>query len=90
LNGVAVTNIDPAVTTGSLSTATFNSDLAAAIGASHLLAHAAVLFTPSGGTLAGHTFLIADTVGMAGYQANHDLVADVTGAKGPLTTGNFV
>jgi hypothetical protein len=90
LNGAAVTEIDAGVTVGSLSTATFNSNLAAAIGASHLLAHSAVLFTPNAGTLAGHTFLIADTVGLAGYHAGQDLVADVTGAKGTLSTGNFI
>jgi hypothetical protein len=90
LSGSAVNAIDPAVTTGSLSTATFDSDLAAAIGASQLLQNSAVLFTPNAGTLAGHTFLIADTAGAAGYQAGQDLVVDVTGAKGTLSTGNFV
>jgi hypothetical protein len=90
LNGSAVTLIDPAVTTGSLSTATFNADLAAAVGASHLAADAAVLFTPSAGTLAGHTFLVVDENAVAGYQAGSDLVFNVTGAKGTLTIGNFV
>jgi hypothetical protein len=90
LNGAAVTKIDPAVTVGSLSTATFNTDLAAAIGVAQLPADSAVLFAPSAGTLAGHTFLVADTKGVAGYHAGTDLVFDVTGAKGTLATGNFI
>jgi hypothetical protein len=90
LNGAAVTAIDLVVTAGSLSTATFNTDLAAVLGPAHLKADSAVLFTASAGTLAGHTFLVEDTNGVAGYQAGHDLVFDVTGAKGKLSTTNFV
>ena len=82
--------IDPAVHAGSLSTATFDSDLTAAIGASHLSADAAILFSPSAGTLAGNTFLIADENGVAGYQAGKDFVFNVTGAKGTLTAGHFI
>ena len=85
-----MTTIDKAVTVGSLSTATFDSNLAALLGPAHLGADAAVLLTPSAGTLAGHTFLVEDTNGIAGYQAGKDLVFDVTGAKGTLSTGNFI
>jgi hypothetical protein len=90
LGGSPVALIDPAVHAGSLSTATFDSDLTAAIGASHLSADAAILFSPSAGTLAGNTFLIADENGVAGYQAGKDFVFNVTGAKGTLTAGNFI
>jgi peptidase M10/serralysin-like protein len=86
----AVTGIDTAVTTGALSSGSFDTNLAAAIGAGQLAAHHAVLFTADSGTLAGHTFLIVDENGTAGYQANGDIVIDVTGAVGTLTTGDFI
>jgi hypothetical protein len=85
-----ITGIDAAVTSGALSTATFNSDLAAAITAGKLGAHHAVEFTASSGTLAGQTFLIADLNGTAGYQANADLVVHLTGATGTLATTTFI
>jgi hypothetical protein len=81
--------IDAAVTSGALSTASFDADLAAAIGAGQLGVHHAVLFTPDSGSLSGQTFLIVDTNGTAGYQAGADLVIDVTGAIGTLTVGSF-
>ena len=65
---------DPWVTTGTLSTASFNSDLGAAIGADQLGIGNAVRFTADAGSLAGQTFLIADANGVAGYQANADYV----------------
>jgi Ca2+-binding RTX toxin-like protein len=72
--------VNPAVTSGTLSTTHFDANLAAAIGAGQLLAHDAVLFTPSAGNLAGHTFLIVDENGTAGYQAGADLVVELTNA----------
>ena len=78
-----ITGIDAAVTTGALSTATFNSDLVAAL-SGKLAAQHAVEFTASSGTLAGQTFLIADLNATAGYQANLDLVIHLTGATGTL------
>jgi Ca2+-binding RTX toxin-like protein len=86
----AVTGVDAAVTTGALSTATFDGDLASDIGAGQLAGHHAVLFTADSGTLAGHTFLIVDENGTAGYQAFGDLVIDVTGYTGTLTTSDFI
>jgi Ca2+-binding RTX toxin-like protein len=86
----AVAGIDTAVTTGALSTATFDTNLAADIGAGQLAAHHAVLFTADSGTLAGHTFLIVDENGTVGYQAGADLVIEVTGAAGTLTTSDFI
>lgn len=80
-NGLIVPGaINPAVTSGTLASAHFDTDLAAAVGASQLLAHDAVLFTPSAGNLAGHTFLIVDENGTAGYQAGADLVIELTNA----------
>ncbi len=68
------TAINAAVTSGTLSTASFDADLAAAIAAGQLGAGHAVLFTPSAGSLAGQTFLIVDHNGVAGYQAGQDFV----------------
>jgi hypothetical protein len=91
----AIGAIDADVTTGNLSTATFDSDLAAAIGSGQLAAHHAVFFTPSGGDLwagpsGGANFLIVDVNGTAGYQAGQDLVIEMIGATGTPTTANFI
>jgi Ca2+-binding RTX toxin-like protein len=69
-----VTGIDPAVTTGSLNAGHMDANLGSAIDAAHLAAGHAVLFTPSAGYLAGHTFLVVDANGTAGYQAGQDYV----------------
>jgi Ca2+-binding RTX toxin-like protein len=81
--------IDAAITTGALSTASFDGDLGTWVNNLTLAAHHAVLFTPDSGTLSGHTFLIVDLNGAAGYQSAGDLVIDVTGYAGTLTTGSF-
>lgn len=73
-----VTGINTALTSGALSKATFDSDLAAAVGSAHLSASHAVLFTPATGDQAGKTFLVVDANGTAGYQTNADLVIDVS------------
>ena len=74
LHGDQITDVDAKVAHGSLSNATFDSDLAAAVNPAHLLAHHAVLFTPDAGSHAGQTFLIVDANGHAGYQAGADYV----------------
>ncbi len=81
--------IDAAITTGSLSTASFDTDLASDL-SGNLAAHHAVLFTADAGTLSGHTFLVVDANGTAGYQSGGDYVIDVTGYSGTLTTGSFI
>ncbi|HSZ74839.1 MAG TPA: bluetail domain-containing putative surface protein, partial [Rhizomicrobium sp.] len=81
-------HLDTAVTSGSLSTATFNSDLHTDL-AGHLAKGDAILFTASAGTLSGHTFLVVDANGSAGYQANADFVVDVTGHTGTFTLSDF-
>jgi len=86
----AVTGIDTAVTTGALNQASFDADLAAAIGSGQLAAGHAVEFTADSGDESGHTFLIIDGNGAAGYQAGSDLVIElVTPANAP-TTANFI
>jgi Ca2+-binding RTX toxin-like protein len=84
--------IDATVTAGKQTSATFDADLSHALGASQLHAHDAVLFTPTLGNLAGHTFLVIDENGVAGYQAGQDLVIDITGATNlsHLGVGNFI
>jgi Ca2+-binding RTX toxin-like protein len=88
---LVVKAIDPAVATGSLSTATFDADLAAALTSAKLHAGDAVLFTASAGSLAGHTFLVVDVNGVAGYQAEQDAVIQLQGAVNlsSLSTANF-
>jgi Ca2+-binding RTX toxin-like protein len=86
---VGISAIDPTVTTGALSSKHFDTSLANAVGSSQLLAHDAVLFEPTTGYMHGHTFLIVDANGEAGYQAGADYVIDVTGMTGTLTTSSL-
>ena len=72
--------IDAAVTSGTLTSANFDTNLAHALGASQLHAGDAVLFTPNAGNQVGHTFLVIDENGTAGYQAGQDLVIELTSA----------
>jgi Ca2+-binding RTX toxin-like protein len=89
---VTVTGINTEVSSGHLSTGNFDANLASAIGAGQLAAGHAVLFTPTLGGLAGHTFLIIDANGVAGYQAGQDYVIELVGATNlsHLVTGDFV
>jgi hypothetical protein len=90
-----VSAVDAAVS-GSLSTASFDSDLAAVLGNGHLHEldqHHAVLFTANAGTLNGHVFLIVGTANAAtGYTAGNDYVFDVTQGSnlGALATTDFI
>jgi hypothetical protein len=88
--GFIPTAIDTAVTVGSLSTGTFDADLASVIDSTKLHLGNAVLFTASAGTLSGRKFLIVDANGAAGYQAGADYVFDVTGSSGTLGTSDFI
>ncbi len=84
--------IDATVTTGTLNSGgAFNATLSAAIGPAQLAANHAVVFTPDAGKLAGHTFLIVDANGTAGYQAGNDYVIELLNAHGlaNLSTDNF-
>ena len=91
----AVTGIDAAISAGTLNggnAGQFNSDLAAAVDAAHLAAGHAVLFTPDSGSLAGDVFLVVDQNGIAGYQANQDLVIEISGSANiaSLAVHNFM
>lgn len=90
----AVTGVDAEVMGGTLTdlhASKFNHQLADAVDAAHLAADHAVLFAPDAGTLAGHVFLVIDQNGIAGYQANQDLVIDVTNSINiaAFNIGNF-
>ena len=84
-----ITGIDTTVAGGTLSSASFNTDLTTAM-SGHLAAHHAILFKPTAGTLSGFTFLVVDLDGIAGYKANSDLVIKLSASSGTLTTGSFV
>ncbi|HEY2070773.1 MAG TPA: calcium-binding protein [Rhizomicrobium sp.] len=87
-----ITGVNTAVSGGTLSAATFDSDLAAAIGSGQLATHHAVLFTANAGSYAGDTFLIIDANNVAGYQAGQDFVIrlDQGAHLTSLTTANFI
>ncbi len=78
ISALSPRHIDAEVTSGSINASHFDAKLAAAIGATQLHAGDAVLFTPTVGYLTGHTLLIVDHNGAAGYQAGADYVVDVT------------
>ncbi len=90
LNGTLgdVTHIDAAINSGTLNSASFDTDLANAVGS--LQGHHALLFTASAGDLASHTFLVIDEDGTAGYSGGSDIVIDVTGFTGTLTLDSFL
>ncbi|MBY0285435.1 MAG: VCBS domain-containing protein [Sphingomonas sp.] len=85
-----VTGVDATVGAGTLSTASFDANLAAAIGAGQLAANHAVLFQANAGTLSGLTFLVVDANGVAGYQAGADYVIQLVTPPASLVTGDFI
>ncbi|HEY4115392.1 MAG TPA: calcium-binding protein [Rhizomicrobium sp.] len=86
---VDVANLDPEVDGGTLGNGSnFNTDLHNAL-QGHLLAGDAIIYKPNAGYYAGHTFLVIDANGSAGYQANGDYVMDITGYTGTLALSDF-
>ncbi|PSJ38529.1 calcium-binding protein [Allosphingosinicella deserti] len=71
------------VNSGSLSVATFRSDLYFSGN------HSAAIFTPDSGDLAGRTFLLIDGDGAAGYTPVQDYVIEFAQPTGPLEPVNF-
>lgn len=67
-----VTGLNLPIESGTLSTASFNADLGAAL--SHLGVGYAAFYAPDAGDLAGNVFLVVDANGVAGYQAGEDYV----------------
>lgn len=77
----AVHATDQEVKTGKLSTGSeFNTDLKNALNSDVFHKGDAILFKPSSGTLKGDLFLVIDENGHAGYQANADIVIQLTHA----------
>jgi hypothetical protein len=74
----SVSGFAAAVTSGSLSDASFDDDLAAALGG--LGAGKAAWFAPDAGDLAGQIFLVVDGNGVAGYQEGEDFVFGIAGS----------
>ena len=72
---VTIAGVLPTINGGDLTTGSFDNELKAAM--TSLSAHHAVLFNPSTGSYAGHTILVVDFNGIAGYQAGGDLVIDL-------------
>jgi predicted extracellular nuclease len=83
--------VDATITTGSLSLATINADIAAAVNAG-LSANGAILFDPDAGDLdiAGTMFLIVDANGDGIYRPNQDYVVQLVNATGTLTIDDFM
>jgi Ca2+-binding RTX toxin-like protein len=77
--GFAVQGIDTAQTVSSFSR------IASVFDAGHLDAHHAAL-----ALVGGHTYLLVDANGVAGYQSGQDFVIRVDGMTGTLDTGDFV
>jgi Ca2+-binding RTX toxin-like protein len=88
---IKVEGVDPRVH-GSLSSATFQSDLIRALGDGQLAPHHAVVFKASAGDQAGDLFLAIDANGAAGYQRGQDLLIRLADAYdiSDLSTANFI
>jgi hypothetical protein len=82
----SVSGFAAAVTSGSVSDASFDHDLGAALGG--LGARQAVWFAPDVGDLAGQIFLVVDGNGVAGYQAGEDFVFGIAGSPLADLTGH--
>jgi hypothetical protein len=88
----AVAEIDDVVNNGTLSEATFDTDLEDAIGSGELGAGNAVIFIADEGDLIENPFLIVDVNGTAGYQAGEDLVLELESGVNlnNLSADNFI
>jgi Ca2+-binding RTX toxin-like protein len=84
--------IDAAITSGSVGSKNFNTDLETAVDGAHLGAGNAVLFTADAGRFAGRTFLVIDANGTAGYQSGEDFLIGLSSASNlaNLDLDNFV
>lgn len=83
-----IEHVDSTIHNADLSKHNFDDDLADVT--SGLDSHHAVLVEADNSSpYAGHVFLVLNADGTAGYQAGDDMVIDVTGITGTLTTGTF-
>ena len=86
---VTITSVEFFTNGTAVNSGNFDANLATGT-SGHILANKAVLYTPTAGDLANHTFLVVDFNGVAGYQAGADLVVDVTGVGGGPSTDDFI
>src|SRR5262249_49626671 len=77
-------NGDSAINSGHADSTTFTADITLWVGSSFLAANDCVLWTPTTGNYAGHSFLVVDANNTAGFQTGADWVIDVTGFSGTL------
>jgi hypothetical protein len=82
--------VTDAVESGTLSQATFNDDLKAAIGKNQLGIHELVVFTPDAGDYAGATFVIIEANEKKGYQKNADYVILFENPNFEIDGGGFI
>jgi Ca2+-binding RTX toxin-like protein len=73
---------------GTVNAATFDADMGAAIGDTIGTSQAIVL-SVTGGDLNGRSFLAVDADANGFYEGGNDIVIDITGFTGTITTGNF-
>jgi Ca2+-binding RTX toxin-like protein len=86
--GFGVSGVDNVINTGTLSSGTFDTDLANAVNGTNHVAQHAVVFVPDAGNLLSRVYLVIDGNNTAGYQAGQDLVIEVSGGSG-FVEGNF-
>jgi Ca2+-binding RTX toxin-like protein len=87
---LAVTGIDPLVSSGALSGDSFDDDMASAINHALKRSHA-ILFTPDSGDLGGNTFLIVDGNDNGHYETGADYVFLLdTALNLDLDTADFI
>ena len=81
-------NVLDGIANGSVGTANFDADVAAAVDSLLNASHGCRL-QADGGTLSGHNFLIIDGNDNGSYDAGLDYVIDVTGFTGTISAGLF-
>jgi Ca2+-binding RTX toxin-like protein len=86
---ITVTGFDITVN-ATLSEASFDADLEAAIGNAQLARDHAVLFAANAGDLNGGLFIVVDANGNSGYQAGKDFVIEVSNLVGTPTNAIFI
>jgi hypothetical protein len=81
-------NVLDGIANGSVGTANFDADVAAAVDSLLNASHGCRL-QADGGTLSGHNFLIINGNDNGSYDAGLDYVIDITGFTGTISAGLF-
>jgi hypothetical protein len=76
--------------TSAAATGTLDGDIAAAFAANGGGAHSGFVFDFNGADFNGHSYLVVDSNGNAAYDAGTDLVVEITGHTGTVTSGDFI